>query len=162
MEVGIDSVRDIVPRLEAPASSESGRTDYPPLTGSATGSDGGETYGGSAREEGQAVPDSSTSVVADRDQVLEQAASESTDELSDEELNRKLTQGERDELKVLCGGVPGDFPSQTKFRELVVLALKESGEWEDRWEADKPPLTVLKVKHGQRIREAIALERGDA
>ena len=90
MEVNHDSVRDILPQLEAPRSSESGRTDYPDA-GSATGSGSSVAPSGtSARAAvlGDTVPDSSTSVVADRDQVIDDAIDASEAQpLSEEQLN---------------------------------------------------------------------------
>ena len=160
MESSYESFKDIVPRLEAPRSGESGGTDYP-LTGSATGSGGGEAASGTSLSAAatDTVPDSSTSVVADRDQVIEEAA-EQPPRVSGEELNRLLTQDERNELKVLCGGEAGKPETQGHFRELVTLAFKELEDWNPSWDPTRPPLTLLKVKHALWIREAVEIEKG--
>lgn len=152
-----ESFQDIVPRLEA---GESGRTDYP-ITGPATGSGGGDTAGGGGAS-AETAPDSSATVVADRDQVVDQAADDSAEQLSREELNRRLVQGERDELKVLCGGVPGDRSSQQHFRELVAQAYREHDDWKDEWDPTAPPLSELRVRHSQWIRRALEAEKGAA
>jgi len=160
MEVDHDSVKDIVPRLEAPRSSESGRTDYPDA-GSATGSGSSVAPSGSspgAAVPGDTVPDSSTSVVGDRDQVIDDASGAA----SETDLNRLLTQDERNELKVLCGGVAGEPETQGHFRELVTLALKDGGDWDPKWDASRPPLTLLRIRHQVWIREAIEAEKGEA
>jgi len=156
MEVSYDSVKDIVPRLEAPKSSESERTAIDHLPGPAAGSGGTAAAGG----ELNAVPDSSTSVVGDRDDVIDQAAAAPA--LTEEELNRFLNQGERDELKALCGGIPGDYGSLKHMRELVTQALKEAGDWKTTYDPEKPPLSDLRVKHQRWIREAVEAEKGSA
>ena len=104
---------------------------------------------------------SADDVVADRDQVVDEAAAEASPPppLSDAELNRFLNQGERDELKVLCGGEPGNSESLAHFKELICLAYKHFEEWLPQWEHTTPPLSSLRVKHALWIREAVEAEK---
>lgn len=100
-----------------------------------------------------------TPTVDDRDEVVDQGVREAGPApLSEEELNRYLSQGERNELKVLCGGVPGDTTSLANFRELVRMAYREYGDWEPQGENVSPPLSSLKVRHAIWIREALKAE----
>lgn len=82
----------------------------------------------------------------DRDDVIDQAR----DDAVDADLDRPLTQDERDELKRFCGGVPGDPDSLDGFRELVAQAYDDSGV---QWDHNKrPPLGYLTVRHARFIR----------
>lgn len=136
LEVNFDAVRDIQPRLEehrepAPASDESMH---------------------------QSSIDAPPDVVGDRDQVVGEAAAAALP--SEAELSRRLNQGERDELKVLCGGIPGDRDSQAHFRELVLQAYERIGDWQDKWDRENPPLSELCLRHALWIRQAIEAEKG--
>lgn len=138
MEVDYDSVRDIQPRLEEH------RDSFVP----AGGGSGGESQAAAGDP-----------VVGDRDQVVDDATAAAPPAPSEDELNRFLTQGERDELKVLCGGEPGNAASLAHFRELVRLAYKHFEEWLPAWDDTSPPLSSLKLKHALWIREAIDAEK---
>lgn len=88
-------------------------------------------------------------VTEDRDDVIQGAA----EEIADAELDRPLTQDERDELKRLCGGVPGDPDSLDAFRELVAQAYDAAGlDWDHE---KRPPLGLLTVRHACHIRDRI-------
>jgi len=139
-EVDFDTFKDIQPRLE----------EHREL---------GPREGASMHQSG--IDASADDVVADRDQVVDEAAAEASPPppLSDAELNRFLNQGERDELKVLCGGEPGNSESLAHFKDLVCLAYKHFEEWLPQWEHTTPPLSSLRVKHALWIREAVEAEK---
>jgi hypothetical protein len=129
MEADFDSFKDIVPRLEAHESAE---TTAPSAIDSA--------------------PDEN--LVGDRDQVVAEAVDAAEPaQLSEEELNRLLAQGERNELKTLCGGQPGDRESLAKFFELVAAAHREFGTGQTPQD-----LSSLKIRHALWIKQALQQE----
>jgi recombination directionality factor gp3-like protein len=136
LEANYDSFKDIQPRLEEHV----------------------ELRPREAASMHQSSIDAAPDVVADRDQVVDDAAA-APPAPSEDELNRFLTQGERDELKVLCGGEPGNAASLAHFRDLVYLAYKHFEEWLPAWDNASPPLSSLKLKHALWIREAIEAEK---
>jgi len=96
-------------------------------------------------------------VTADRDQVLDDAQ-RGDDPDPDPELERELSQLERDELKQLCGGVPGQPQTLEKFREMVAAAYSWFDTWHAEGEGDRPPLGLLQVKHARFIKEQVLAE----
>jgi hypothetical protein len=91
-------------------------------------------------------------VVADRDQVVADALAEGErvenlpeDQLSEEELDTRLDQLSRDELKRLCGSTPGDQTSMGPFREWVTRAFDEFDTW-SRIRAENPTLTLSRER----------------
>jgi hypothetical protein len=101
-------------------------------------------------------------VVADRDEVIQDAADVAGEreappapQLGEKELNRFLNQDERDELKALSGHVTGNAETLARFKAIVAQAYQHF---------DEPvgDLSSLKVKHQLWIKQAIAMEKGDA
>ena len=131
MEVDYDSVKDVLPQLEAHDASRTTSPDADAL------SDG-------------------EPVTADRDDVVQQAVDEAEPrQLSKEELNRLLSKDERNELKVLTGGVPGQPSTLAKLREFVTAAYRAFDE--------RPSdLSDLRVRHALWIRDALAQESRDS
>ena len=126
MEANFDSFKDIVPRLELPA---------PP-----------------SRDENPVATDEN--LVGDRDQVVADAVDEAEPaQLSEEQLNAKLSQQERNQLKELCGGQPGEPETLTKFFELVAAAHREFGTGQTPRD-----LSSLTVRHAMWIRQALQQE----
>jgi hypothetical protein len=136
-EVDYDSVKDIVPQLPAlPERSSSPDQTSPSATASEV---------------------SQGEVVGDRDQVVAEAVDAAEPaQLSEEELNRLLAQGERNELKTLCGGQPGDRESLAKFFELVAAAHREFGTGQTPQD-----LSSLKIRHALWIKQALRQEAGE-
>jgi hypothetical protein len=93
-------------------------------------------------------------LVGDRDQVVAAAVGATEpQQLSDEQLDAKLSQQERNELKALCGGEPGNPESLAKFFELVAGAHKE-------FQTGQTPrdLSALTVRHAVWIKDALRQE----
>lgn len=129
MEVDYDSVKDVLPQLEAHV--DLGRTTSP---------------------DADALSDSGA-VTADRDEVVQEAVD--AVELSKEELNRRLSAEERNELKTKSGGVPGEPSTLTHLRELVAAAFAHFSEPAD-------DLSALRVRHAIWIKDALAQEGRDS
>jgi len=131
LEADFDSFKDVVPRPR----------DVPQLPGRVP-------------DMGQAPETPGEEITADRDDVVEGAVQNAEPQPSAEELNRRLSQGERDELKRLTGGKPGDSASLDKLRSLMKAAAAEFGD-------EIPDFASLKVKHARWIREQLEAERGE-
>lgn len=127
--VDFDSFKDVVPRLEG------SRPQLPAASVSATSDE---------VEKGEAL-------TGDRDEIVQDAV-DAAPALSKEELNRRLSADERNELKVLCGGEPGKPETLAKLRELVAAAFKEFSE-------PAGDLSALRVRHAIWIKEALQQER---
>lgn len=152
-EAQYDSFKDIVPRpqLEAPRPGEAGGADYP-LAGPPTGTGGSKAASGDSTV---AVPASPASVTADRDDVVQNAVAAAGPQLTDEELNAFLDKEQRNELKVLTGGTPGDPESLTELRRLMKLAYQH-------FEETPSDLSRLRVRHARWIVEALQAEKDTA
>jgi hypothetical protein len=134
--VEFDSFKDVVPRLEG---------SRPQLTAG----NGSLSATSGEVEKGEAL-------TADRDEVVQDAVDEAAPrELSPAELNRLLSKDERNELKVLAGGVPGQPATLVKLRELVAAAYRAFDE--------RPSdLSDLRVRHALWIKDALAQESRDS
>jgi hypothetical protein len=129
MAVDYDSVQDVLPRPDQRALPERSSTDENPVASDET-------------------------LVADRDQVVAEAVDAAEPAaLSDEQLNAYLSQSERNELKTLSGGVPGDRDSLAKFFVLVAAAHKEFGTGQTAQD-----LSSLTVRHALWIKEQLRAE----
>jgi hypothetical protein len=67
-----------------------------------------------------------TPVIADRDDAVQRAMEEESGSGADEEV-RMLVPDERDALKVLCGGTPGEPETLERYRELVEDSYRACG-----------------------------------
>jgi hypothetical protein len=130
MEVDYDSVKDVLPQLEA---HEPSRINSPEAD---TSSD-------------------SEAITADRDEVIEEALAGTEPTLSKEELNRRLSADERNELKVKSGGQPGQPETLTKLRKLVAAAF-------EYFKEPAGDLSALRVRHAIWIKDALAQEGWDS
>jgi len=134
LDAQYDSFKDIVPRAvpQLPAAA--------PIT---------EPSGKESRE---SKGEAGITVTEDRDDVVAKAVDEgASPQLTEAELNAYLDKGQRDELKILSGGTPGQPATLTKLRELGKQACEALGD-------SYKDLTSLKVKHALWIKDALRQE----
>jgi hypothetical protein len=129
MAVDYDSARDVLPQLERRALPEGNGIHEP--------------------------EDAPVTVTSDRDQVVAEAVDAAEPQpLSEDQLNALLSQQERNQLKELCAGEPGNTETLGKFFELVAAAYRELGGGQSSRD-----LSSLTVRHARWIKEQVAAEQ---